>query len=356
MIGMSPVGCKIPILWISMVGAPMPFCSAAVAAATRRGSKALVATAAPAEILPMSRRVMSGISITPATYQFTAKIRWHGPFVQCIVWNTSISYLDVIMDMDQIRTFVAVARGRSFSAAAADGAEALRAGRQGETGRIPLALVGTLANAALTNALRQFGKQYPKVRLELRTATSHEVSDLVQRGEAMLGLRYSGGRHSGVVSQIIAEEKLVVVARPDHPLADGRRYQPGKLAGERWVAFPARNRRESFVQFLQRKFLAAGLEDAEIIPIDSLTAQKRLVEAGFGIALLAESGIEEELKLGTLKVLNIPALRADIPIAIVYRRNGYLSAAAHSLMSMIEASWRRPTATARTPATRRPTA
>ena len=313
------------------------------------------------------------------------------------------------MDMDQIRTFVAVARGRSFSgaaatlhrsqpaisrriellerefdialferlrggsiltdagaaflpyaeivlAAAADGAEALRAGRQGETGRIPLALVGTLANAALTNALRQFGKQYPKVRLELRTATSHEVSDLVQRGEAMLGLRYSSGRHSGVVSQIIAEEKLVVVARPDHPLADGRRYQPGKLAGERWVAFPARNRRESFVQFLQRKFLAAGLEDAEIIPIDSLTAQKRLVEAGFGIALLAESGIQDELKQGTLKVLNVPALHAAIPIALVYRGNGYLSAAARSLLSIIETSWRQSSTGGRTPATRRPTA
>src|SRR5258708_12167567 len=47
------------------------------------------------------------------------KIRWHRAFVQCIVLSTSISYLDVIMDMDQIRTFVAVARGRSFSGAAA---------------------------------------------------------------------------------------------------------------------------------------------------------------------------------------------------------------------------------------------
>jgi DNA-binding transcriptional LysR family regulator len=122
------------------------------------------------------------------------------------------------------------------------------------------------------------------------------------------------------------------------------------------VAFPARNRRESFVQFLQRKFLAAGLEDAEIIPIDSLTAQKRLVEAGFGIALLAESGIQEELKQGTLKVLNVPALRAAIPIALVYRGNGYLSAAARSLLSIIEASWRQPSTGGGTPATRRPTA
>jgi DNA-binding transcriptional LysR family regulator len=304
------------------------------------------------------------------------------------------------MDMDQIRTFVTVARGRSFSgaatalhrsqpaisrriellerefdvalfdrlrggvvltdagaaflpyaeivlAAAQDGAEALRAGRQGDAGKISLALVGTLANAALTNVLRQFGRKYPKVRLDLRTATSREVEELVQRGEATLGLRYATGSNSGVVSEVITQERMVVVANPDHPLTNGRRHQPGKLASERWVAFPTRYARESFVQFLQRKLLAVGLEDVEIIPIDSLTAQKRLVEAGFGIALLAESGIQEELKSGTLKVVNVPALQASIPIALVYRRNGYLSAAARSLMSMIETSWSRPTATAR---------
>jgi DNA-binding transcriptional LysR family regulator len=305
-----------------------------------------------------------------------------------------------LMDMDQIRTFVTVARGRSFSdaatalhrsqpaisrriellerefdvplfdrlrggvvltdagaaflpyaeivlAAAQDGAEALRAGRQGDAGKISLALVGTLANAALTNVLRQFGRKYPKARLDLRTATSREVEELVQRGEATLGLRYATGSNSGVVSEVITQERMVVVANPDHPLANGRRHQPGKLASERWVAFPTRYARESFVQFLQRKLLAVGLEDVEIIPIDSLAAQKRLVEAGFGIALLAESGIQEELKSGTLKVVNVPALKASIPIALVYRRNGFLSAAARSLMSMIETSWSRPTATAR---------
>ena len=158
---------------------------------------------------------------------------------------------------------------------------------------------------------------------------------MVQRGEATLGLRYLPDRNPGLVSQRIADEKLLVVSSPDHPLADGKRHQPAKLAHERWVAFPARGNRESFVQFLERKLLAVGLEDAEIIPIDSLTAQKRLVEAGFGIALLAENGIQEEIKAGTLSVLNIPALRASIPVHVVYRRNGYLNAAARALLSMI---------------------
>src|SRR3954462_14298440 len=107
------------------------------------------------------------------------------------------------MDMDQIRTFVAIARGRSFSrarivlhrsqpaisrriellerefdvplferrrggatltdageaflpfaeavlAAAEDGAQVLRATHKGDAARISLAIVGTLANSALT--------------------------------------------------------------------------------------------------------------------------------------------------------------------------------------------------------------
>ncbi|MCL2430739.1 MAG: LysR substrate-binding domain-containing protein, partial [Alphaproteobacteria bacterium] len=124
-----------------------------------------------------------------------------------------------------------------------------------------------------------------------------------------------------------------------------------ELAGERWVAFPTRPTRESRVQFLERRLIAAGLEDPEIIPIDSLTAQKRLVEAGFGVALLAQGTVEEELRLGTLRVLEIPALRASLEVHMVYRRNSYLSAAARNLIAAITAAGR---ASAAAPAKRSP--
>jgi DNA-binding transcriptional LysR family regulator len=107
------------------------------------------------------------------------------------------------------------------------------------------------------------------------------------------------------------------------------------LAGERWVAFPSRKSREAFAEFLERRLRAVGLEDHEIVPIDSLSAQKRLVEAGFGIALLSEGNIQEELRLRSLRVINVPALRATIPVSLVYRRNGYMSAAARTVLSTI---------------------
>jgi DNA-binding transcriptional LysR family regulator len=62
---------------------------------------------------------------------------------------------------------------------------------------------------------------------------------------------------------------------------------------------------------------------------------RAVVEAGFGIALLAESDIEEELRFGTLSVIKVPALKAAIPVSIVHWRNGYLGAAARALLATI---------------------
>ena len=69
--------------------------------------------------------------------------------------------------------------------------------------------------------------------------------------------------------------------------------------------------------------------------IDSLTAQKRLVEAGFGIALVPESSVRDELRLGTLQVLNAPAVRTTVPVTLIHRRKGYLSPAARALLSLM---------------------
>src|SRR5262249_31198160 len=118
-----------------------------------------------------------------------------------------------------------------------------------------------------------------------------------------------------------------------HRLARGGRHRPADLAGERWVAFPARPRRESFVDFLAARLALIGVHDPDIVPIDSLTAQKRLVEAGLGIALLAETALEEERRTGTLRVVRVLELRASVPVCVVHRKRGYLGPAARALLA-----------------------
>jgi DNA-binding transcriptional LysR family regulator len=125
-----------------------------------------------------------------------------------------------------------------------------------------------------------------------------------------------------------------VICSPEHRLV-GKRVSKGHLASEKWVGFPAARGRGSFSRLLERLLAPTGVDDVKITLIDSLTAQKRLVEAGSGLALVPESSVRDELKLGTLKELEIPAMRASIPVALIHRRNGYLNPAARALIALM---------------------
>ena len=79
------------------------------------------------------------------------------------------------------------------------------------------------------------------------------------------------------------------------------------------------------------------LRASEIIPIDSLTAQKRMVEAGFALALLPTSSIEEELRSSSLRIFRLTAMRTTIPVVLIRRRRAFLSGATKTLMKMLTA-------------------
>jgi DNA-binding transcriptional LysR family regulator len=218
-----------------------------------------------------------------------------------------------------------------------DGVAAVRALAQGDAGSLTLAIVGTLASTDLAARLGRFRDANPRVRLLLRTGSSAEVSALVRRGEATLGLRYFADAAPDVASRALSGEQMIVVASARHALARVRRVGARRLAGEAWVGFPPRRGAsvDPFGQVLARSLAAARLDDAEVVVIDSLTAQKRLVEAGFGIALVPSSSVGEELARGSLVALDVPELRAQIEVVLIHRKAAYLSAAALRLIDVL---------------------
>jgi DNA-binding transcriptional LysR family regulator len=224
-------------------------------------------------------------------------------------------------------------------AALEDAKAAVRELRDLEAGPISLAVVGTLAGPALTPILRRFAEQAPRATLSIRTATSSQISELVRNGQASLGVRYFEDPAPDLICHPMAPERLMVVCAPEHPLANRSAPRLADLAGERWLAFPRRDEGgERAAQTLSSQFLVRGLAEPSWTAIDSLTAQKRMVEAGFGLALLPESGVAEELKAGSLAAIEVGDLEAANPVFAIVRRGGYLSRAARTLLSFLTAA------------------
>lgn len=222
-----------------------------------------------------------------------------------------------------------------------DARDAVATLRSGDGGPIALAAVGTLASTGLTRVLKRFAAKAPGVELTLRTASSAEVSELVRSGAAAIGLRYFDDPSSDLDCLPLAPEPLVIACAPSHPLAGKRIRLLADLRGERWLAFPqTRGFGEPSAQTIFAEFRMRGVAAIDWTAIDSLTAQKRLAEAGFGIALVPESSIAEERATGSLALIRVGDLKAVNPVTAITRRNGYLSAASRKLLETLKANYR----------------
>ncbi|HEV7647307.1 MAG TPA: LysR family transcriptional regulator [Actinophytocola sp.] len=220
-------------------------------------------------------------------------------------------------------------------AAVRDGERAVR-DRAGAGTTLRLAVVGTLADSHIVDALREFRSRFERASVELRTATSREVSALVRSGEADLGLRYFADADPALESVPLGAEKLYVVVPAGHPVTARRLPDLRRLRDETWLGFPPERRQpDSFGHLLERQLITAGLANPAITPVDSLTAQKRLVEAGLGIALMPTSSVREEVRLGSLRMIDVAGVNARLPVVAVRRANGYRSRLATEFLAVL---------------------
>jgi DNA-binding transcriptional LysR family regulator len=162
------------------------------------------------------------------------------------------------------------------------------------------------------------------------------VSALVRSGEADLGLLYYPDADPKLESIPLGEEELHVVVPATHRITARRLPDLRPLQDENWLGFPAeRGRPGSFRNLLERQLTGSGMVNPSITTVDSLTAQKRLVEAGLGVALMPISSVREELRIGSLRMIDVPSMNARIPVVAVRRTAGYQSQAATAFLKVL---------------------
>lgn len=196
---------------------------------------------------------------------------------------------------------------------AAERAAAEVAAAVGEVrGRLAVGLIPTVAAVDVPAVLKDFQQRYPKARISLSVGASDELVEQVREGEievAFLGIPVTA-RPRGVMARKLAQERLVAVVAPDHPLAGEASVDLRRLSSEVFVDLPAKTagRAQSDLAFT-----AAGLTREVAFEVTNADYLARLVGAGLGVALLPPAYVAGLAGMATIAVTDAPA-RAEYVI------------------------------------------
>jgi DNA-binding transcriptional LysR family regulator len=199
-------------------------------------------------------------------------------------------------------------------------------------GHVRVASIYSVGLSHMNYCVKEFLSRYPKSNMRVEYQHPDRVYQLVERGQASLGL-VSYPKPSRKIKVIPwREEALVVACSPRHPFALRRGVVLSELHGLDMVGYDdsLHIRRE-----VDRALGAAGVEVNVVMQFDNTETMKRAIEIDAGIGLLPEPTLAREIEVGAL--VGVPVSDADLvrPLGIVHRRGKEPTAAAKRFIQVL---------------------
>jgi len=191
----------------------------------------------------------------------------------------------------------------------------------------------SLGTYLLPRALVYFRQRFPGVRVAVEIEPSHLLRARLNDGALDLGITQADVHWPELESQALAEDELVAVAAPNHPLAKKRRVTPEMLVAEPFVVRETGSQTRSLVE---RALAAKGYAVRPVLALASTEAVKQAVAAGLGVAMVSKLVIGPEVADKRLVPLRLAGLSIRRPIRLVRPAARTESKAAHAFACVLK--------------------
>lgn len=292
------------------------------------------------------------------------------------------------MTLDQLRTFVAVARAQSFRKAADSlhltqpavskqiraletelGERLLERGRKAQVtpagevllkyaqqvtqtltnareelddlrdhcrGHLSIGASHSIALYLLPSLLETYRARYPAVAVTISGGYPADILRRVGAGDLDLGLVTVVTRkfhHTLPLRRVpFATTEIIFVASPTDPIAKRKALTIDDLQNVPWILSPDGCQ---YRRYLEKKFAERGLAMNVAVEVIGLEVQKKLAQLGLGVTLLPQPFVAQELKEGTLARFDVKGIKLQSFSCLVYRRDKYILRAMSGFLEVL---------------------
>lgn len=194
----------------------------------------------------------------------------------------------------------------------------------GRKGSVVVATSMSVGSYMLPQRLVDFRRHHPDVDIAVITAAPRDAFNAVREGQADFAVSFLDPHYemSGLDVVPVGMDELVLVCAAKRPI---RRIplEPADLAA---LPFVTAQRQSARRMIEDSALLEHGVVRKDIVlEFGHAEAIKRAVRCDIGVAFSFRCSIEDELEMGTLRVVPVEDLHIEIPICLTRRRDKYLS-------------------------------
>ena len=203
------------------------------------------------------------------------------------------------------------------------------------TGTIKVVTIYSIGLHELPPYLKKFLKKHPTVNVSVEYRRATQLYEDIVTGMADIGLVAYPQKDPRLQVTSLAEDMLVLICHPDHPLAQQPKVKLSEIASHKFIAFePDIPTRRAIDKILRDR----NVEVDHAMEFDNIETVKRAVEIDAGISIVPRSPVAQEVAKKTIAMVEIEDEQFYRPLAAVHKKSKVLSPAMKEFLALLKKS------------------
>jgi DNA-binding transcriptional LysR family regulator len=197
--------------------------------------------------------------------------------------------------------------------AVVDGREAVELVRRGARGKLSIGCNNSFAACVLPEIMASFLAKYPDISVQVHTYAANELVRLIKNKEFQVAITRYSSNDSNLSYRLLYSEPTLLIVSSSHPMASASSVSLEEAVCEPVIAYPGDTQ---YSKLLETSFSQKNIKYTTHFETNNLQLIKWLVAQNKGVLFYAPSYMRQEIERGELKA--VPLQGDPFPLSQTY--------------------------------------